>query len=459
MKKAILTALCLFVGISVNAQLKVNSGGKVQVGNPSFGDAMLNVHSSSNTSAVYLTGGTHCISIYNEGFGTTRSGVDVLNSVQTGQSIAGVNVNTYGATTNQAIYGVKAIGGNSSSGAFGVWGGLTTSNASIGAGIFGTSLPSGSISSTYQGKYAGYFYGDVRVTGSLYGTLLTPTGASDIAMASEGNAVQVFNVRGEDEAVSDKLQQVQLLQFYRSPDENKLSEDEIQAQRDYLRDTKEAAMKAQAKSVETSKSSSITADAVKVDATASLMDEDVEGLIVKEIPQTKLSAVRYGLAADQLKVVYPELVYEDKKGNVSINYIEMIPLLVQAINEVKSENNALRAEVATLKGETVMETRERTATETTAINTVDDAILSLSQNRPNPFSSSTSIEVSIPESIHSAALFIYDMSGKQIKRIDITERGTSHVSVTSEGLTEGMYLYTLAADGKIVGTKKMILTK
>ena len=67
--------------------------------------------------------------------------------------------------------------------------------------------------------------------------------------------------------------------------------------------------------------------------------------------------------------------------------------------------------------------------------------------------------MSIPESIHSAALFIYDMSGKQIKRIDISERGISHVSVTSEGLTEGMYLYTLVADGKMVGTKKMILTK
>lgn len=96
---------------------------------------------------------------------------------------------------------------------------------------------------------------------------------------------------------------------------------------------------------------------------------------------------------------------------------------------------------------------------TTSINTKDEAILSLSQNNPNPFSTSTSIEVSMPEQIKTAVLFIYDMSGKQIKRIDITERGSSCIPVTSEGLSEGMYLYSLIADGKVVGTKKMILVK
>ena len=101
----------------------------------------------------------------------------------------------------------------------------------------------------------------------------------------------------------------------------------------------------------------------------------------------------------------------------------------------------------------------KTRTDATAINTVDEAVLSLAQNNPNPFSESTSIEVSVPQSVRTASLFIYDMSGKMLKRITITGRGTSRVPVTAEGLTEGMYLYTLVADGKVAGTKKMILAK
>ena len=88
----------------------------------------------------------------------------------------------------------------------------------------------------------------------------------------------------------------------------------------------------------------------------------------------------------------------------------------------------------------------------------DTEVLSLAQNRPNPFSERTTIEVTIPESTTNAALFIYDMNGKQVKQINITERGKTNVSITSEGLEPGMFLYSLIADGKIVSTKKMILT-
>ena len=79
-------------------------------------------------------------------------------------------------------------------------------------------------------------------------------------------------------------------------------------------------------------------------------------------------------------------------------------------------------------------------------------------DKPNPFSERTTIEVTIPESTTNAALFIYDMNGKQVKQINITERGKTNVSITSEGLEPGMFLYSLIADGKIVSTKKMILT-
>ena len=51
------------------------------------------------------------------------------------------------------------------------------------------------------------------------------------------------------------------------------------------------------------------------------------------------------------------------------------------------------------------------------------------------------------------------MSGKQIDKIQVPKRGASQISVSGTGLTEGMYLYSLIADGKVVETRKMILTK
>ncbi len=422
--------------LSINAQLVVKSNGKIGVGTSSPSD-LFEVHSSSSSSAARFQGGQYCVRIYNQGEGTTRGGINILNVVESGKSISGIEVNAYGATTTQSIWGTKCLAGYSTTGNYGVWGGLLTSSATNGAGVFGTSLSSASIPSTYQGLYAGYFQGDVRVTGSLYGTLLTPSASSPTS-----NVVQAYSINGEEdgeESVSNKLQQVQLLQFYRSPDENKLSEEEIEGQREQLRKARLEAKEIQGRS-----------------ATGEL--DDLEDEIVREVPQTKLSTVRYGLAADQLKEVYPELVYEDQNGNTSINYIEMIPLLVQAVNEVKAENATLKDEIAALKGGKDMRAKARTP-ETTSIETADEAILSLSQNNPNPFSEQTSIEVSVPESVHAASLYIYDMSGKQIKRIDIMERGVTRISVTSERLTEGMYLYSLIADGKVAGTKKMILTK
>ena len=134
----------------------------------------------------------------------------------------------------------------------------------------------------------------------------------------------------------------------------------------------------------------------------------------------------------------------------------MIPLLVQSINELSAKIEEL--ENGNNDDDFVLMSRARG--DATDINEVDETeVLSLSQNRPNPFSESTTIEVTVPESTRTAAIFIYDMSGKQEKQISISERGKVSVSVTSEGLTPGMYLYSLIADGKVVSTKKMILTK
>lgn len=406
MKKSILmSALIGLTSVCANAQVTVNSNGKVSLGETSTN--RITIHENYNNSGLFIygKGGAGL-----NGSSVEKSSITVYpDFVSSSSSLCGITA--WSSPSTNYCYGIGGISYNPLSP-------IPLSRA----GVYGSSSV---VETMVAGTYAGYFNGDVRVTGTMYGTLLTPSGTS----SSNSGMLQTETVRTfsanetEEESVSDKLQQVQLLQLYRSPEANKFTAEQIQAQKDFLRENMATGEKV------------IDIDAIK---------------IPEEKPQTQLSTVKYGLAADQLKEVYPELVYEDKSGNVSINYIEMIPLLVQAVNELK-------AELAQVKGETKAEAKTRT--DATTINTVDEAVLSLAQNNPNPFSESTSIEVSVPQSVRSASLFIYDMSGKMLKRITISGRGTSRVPVTAEGLTEGMYLYTLVADGKVAGTKRMILAK
>ena len=51
------------------------------------------------------------------------------------------------------------------------------------------------------------------------------------------------------------------------------------------------------------------------------------------------------------------------------------------------------------------------------------------------------------------------MNGEQITGFDITERGSTSVTINGNTLSAGMYLYALVADGQVIDTKRMILTK
>ena len=82
----------------------------------------------------------------------------------------------------------------------------------------------------------------------------------------------------------------------------------------------------------------------------------------------------------------------------------------------------------------------------------------MDQNKPNPFSESTVIKLNIPKDTKSASIFIYDLSGKQVKSIPVNERGKTDITVYASDLTSGMYIYSLVVDGSVCVTRKMILT-
>jgi len=65
----------------------------------------------------------------------------------------------------------------------------------------------------------------------------------------------------------------------------------------------------------------------------------------------------------------------------------------------------------------------------------------------------------IPKTIRNASIYVYDMNGTQLKGYQIMERGKGETIIQGSEFAAGMYLYALITDGKVIDTKRMILTK
>lgn len=164
--------------------------------------------------------------------------------------------------------------------------------------------------------------------------------------------------------------------------------------------------------------------------------------------------LRIGFIAQELQKVFPELVEADTKGFLAVDYIGIIPVLVEAIKEqqiiIDTQDEKMKA----------LENRLKTVeNSTTSINDLkDNSSTLLEQNSPNPFSQSTQIRYTIPANATGGSVLIFDMQGKLIKTYSISETGSGSLTINASELTPGMYIYSLVIDDIEVATKRMILT-
>lgn len=166
-------------------------------------------------------------------------------------------------------------------------------------------------------------------------------------------------------------------------------------------------------------------------------------------------SLRYGFIAQEVQEVFPELVRTDKDGYMYVDYIGMIPLLVNAINDLQAQLDA-----ATAPGGNI---GTRDTGNDAAVASTDDISASvispsLAQNAPNPFNAETVIAYSLPETVAVAHIYIYNMQGTQIAKYELEDRGNASITITAERLAPGMYIYALIADGQEIDTKRMVLT-
>ena len=292
---------------------------------------------------------------------------------------------------NGRSFGLYGIAGNAKTGFnYGVFG--TLHGNKNGAGVYGSSV---SDDNGYDvgGRYAGFFRGDVIATGSIIGSI---TSRSD------------YRLKKNIKSLSDTQHSLDMVMLM-----NPIEYNLINRQRGE--------------------------------------DEYGNPVYTYEGDEPTYTHKHFGLIAQELRDIFPNLVYEGVVGDgyLSVSYTELIPVLIRAIQELKAELDDAKT------GGRIMED-DTTPSDAPGMRLMQTELF---QNTPNPFNEKTEIPCTIAEGVKKATLYVYDMSGKQISEYPVAERGKTSVSIEGGSLDAGMYLYSLIADGNVIDTKRMILTK
>lgn len=283
--------------------------------------------------------------------------------------------------------GVFGVAGNGNNN-FGVAGYIAS--GPTGAAIFGSTLHDFNVN--IQGMYSGYFNGEVYVATKL--TVPTIVSPSDIRLKE--NVISVSETENTSRYL-DRLLDMNVIEYnYKRPD--------------FL--------------VETQSSSN-------------------------EQFEKALKHRHVGFVAQEMQELFPNLVEEGQDGYLGVNYVELVPVLIRAIQELKQELDEV-------KGETKAKMHSFSSETTDLIADVTGNVLY--QNTPNPFKEKTVIRFNLAENVKNASICIFDMTGKMLKKLPISS-GMDSVSIGGYELGEGMFLYSLIVNGQEIDTKRMIITK
>jgi len=163
--------------------------------------------------------------------------------------------------------------------------------------------------------------------------------------------------------------------------------------------------------------------------------------------------IRYGLIAQEVELILPSLVESRGDSLKAINYIEIIPLLIDAIQIQQEQIDSLKSLVST-----VTDFTKSASIQTSNDPRGDQLQPILYQNIPNPFNEVTSIRYSIPRIESSAMINVYDLQGAQIMSYNISISGEGNILIPASELNRGLFIYNLIIDGIEVGSKRMVIT-
>jgi hypothetical protein len=237
---------------------------------------------------VSSTTGAALATISAGGTGTSRHIICLLSQTAVGSSdyLYGIKANAYSSTvTIGRTYGLYGEAGNAQGGFnYGAYGYL---HGTTGAAIFGTIDGYGDIGLT--AAFAGYFRGDVKCESIIYAT-------SFQTLSDEKFKTNIKDL--DAKVVTSNFLKI-------SPKQYNLKQVEIEQK--------------------SADSTSITK------------------LYKESVPL--FTKAKYGVLAQELQKLFPDLVYQDNTGNLTVEYTGLIPIMVSVIQSQEEKITVLSGEI------------------------------------------------------------------------------------------------------------------
>jgi hypothetical protein len=184
---------------------------------------------------------------------------------------------------------------------------------------------------------------------------------------------------------------------------------------------------------------------------------------------------RVGFIAQEVLELFPDLVTkyrlgEDEKAEelLALDYAGLIPYLTKTIQELlrvnqkQSElNEKLQQQITDIQTGVFMATFDVDVPNLQKMGALSHKETSiLHQNVPNPFSNATTITYQLGNDVKNAKICIYNLTGKQLQCHELpATKGENSIEIRASSLQSGMYLYSLIVDGRLIDTKRMVLTE
>ncbi len=151
-----------------------------------------------------------------------------------------------------------------------------------------------------------------------------------------------------------------------------------------------------------------------------------------------------GFIAQELEKVLPHLVITGQNGEKAVNYMELLPYLVEAIKEQQTQINELKAQV-----------NDNFKSQNGDLLTLKNTkIISVS---PNPSNDVILVSMNIEKVVQNAKLLVHDINGLVLSTLNINERDTNITkTLQKDNFGKGIYIVDLVVNGKSIDTKKIV---
>lgn len=156
---------------------------------------------------------------------------------------------------------------------------------------------------------------------------------------------------------------------------------------------------------------------------------------------------------------------QNDKDLYGLSYADFVVPLVKSVQELSKLNNEKDSVITTLQSEVdhikIELENLKAMIQSSDVSHTSTSIssASISQNIPNPFNNTTTIDYRLPNQFSNAQIIIFDQGGKALKKITLSKKGAGTISVDALMLTSGTYNYSLVVDNKLFETKQMVLIR